>query len=94
MKAKYLKYNYKKILSSIKDSKFYPRRAKKLHIQGAVKIKFLLKKDGSVVIEELISKKRFLKKATKKIIEKASIYFPRPPEDLSIKITLVFKLQD
>lgn len=92
LKAEYLKYNYQKIRTSIQELQYYPRRARKLHIEGEVKVKFLLKKDGSVEIKEIECKKRFLKKATRRTIERASNSFVKPPKDVMIHITLVYRL--
>ena len=94
IKAKYINLNLKKITSAINDAKFYPYRARKLHIEGDVKVRFLLRKDGSIKIEQIKTVKRFLKKASAKIIKNASSDFPKPPENIQISVTIVFKLDE
>ena len=94
IKAKYINLNLKKITSAINNAKFYPYRARKLHIEGDVKVRFLLRKDGSIKIEQVKAGKRFLKKASVKIIKNASSDFPKPPENIQISITIVFKLDE
>ena len=93
IEKEYIKLNLSKIISCINDEKFYPRRARRLHIEGVVKVKFLLKKDGSILIKKVICNKRFLKKATQKIIKRASKYFPKPPTDIMISVPIEFKLE-
>jgi len=90
----YLNLNFSKIVSAINEAKFYPRRARRLHIEGIVKIKFLLKCNKSVKIISVHCQKRFLKKATIKIIKDASSEFPKPPKDIEISVPIEFKLRD
>ncbi|NPA73632.1 MAG: TonB family protein [Epsilonproteobacteria bacterium] len=93
-KQQYLKVNFSKIASAINDAKFYPKKARKLHIEGTVKIKFLLKHDKTVKILDVSCNKRFLKKAAIKIIQKASTEFPPPPKDIEINIPIEFRLKN
>ncbi len=92
MHKEFSKLNLSKILASIDDEKFYPRRARKLHIEGIVIIKFLLKKDGSVKILNISSNQKYLKKASIKILNRASKFFPKPSKDTIIKVPIEFRL--
>lgn len=93
-KKEYLQKHYSTILSYIQDEKFYPRGARKLHITGSIVVTFLLKRSGRVVILNASPEKRFLTKAAKEIVLKASRNFPRPPKDMTIRVTLSFTLVD
>ena len=92
IKQKFIKLNTDKIIKAINEEKYYPRIARKRHIEGVVKVSFLLKKDGSVIIKEVKTDKRYLGSAATKTIKKASIYFPKPPEDILFHIPIEFKL--
>ena len=89
----FIKLNYDKIIKAINEAKFYPRKARMLRIEGVVKVKFLLKKDGDIEILSIITNKRFLKKAVKKIIQDASGDFPKPQKDIEITVPIEFRLR-
>ena len=92
IKQKFIKLNTDKIIKAINEEKYYPRIARKRHIEGVVRVSFLLKKDGSVVIKKVETDKKYLGGAAKKTIKKASGYFPKPPEDIVFHIPIEFKL--
>ena len=92
IKQKFIKLNTDKIIKAINEEKYYPRIARKRHIEGVVRVSFLLKKDGSVIIKEVKTDKRYLGSAAKKTIKKASSYFPKPPKDILFHIPIEFKL--
>ncbi len=93
-KSKYIHTNLSKIISAINEAKFYPKKARILHIEGLVKVEFLLRKDKTIKIVSIQTNKRFLKNATIKIIKNASKEFPKPPENINISVPIEFQLRN
>ncbi len=92
IKKKYLRLNFDRILQAINETKFYPRKARMLDIEGSVKVAFTLKKDGKIANIKALTNKRFLKDAAIEIVKNASDKFPKPPKDIRIMITITFTL--
>jgi len=90
----YLEKNIIKIRQLISDNLYYPRSARKRGKVGEVIVKFKLLKDGTVkYIEVVSSKSDILSRAAKKTIQNLSGEFPKPKEDLVIKVPIAYKLK-
>ena len=76
------------ILKNVK----YPRRARKLSIEGVVKVKFKISKSGDVYDIKIISGHKLLQKATIKAITKAADDFPKTNKSIEIIIPIEYKL--
>lgn len=93
-KEKQNKY-YTKIKETINKNKTYPRIAIKRGIEGIVKIKFTISKNGKLLSFEIVEGKRVFKKSIEKAIKSS---FPlTPPKDLltsntSLSLTVDFRL--
>jgi len=78
----------------INNNLYYPRRARKRRLQGEVKVKFKLSVDAEVSgIEVLSSKSDILSRAAIKTLNNLSEKFPKPSEELIIKIPILYKLK-
>lgn len=82
----------------IEQNKKYPKRAKRRHIEGRVKIQFVVTNEGLIKFLKIVkrAKDRDLNKAALNAVRNAAP-FPRPPSDLledalHMEITLVFEL--
>jgi len=92
-KREFINRNYRKIVQAINEAKYYPRIARKRGIEGVVRVKFVLFTNGSVSIREIETSQKYLGKAAKEAIKKASIYFPKPSQDIEFSIAIEFKLE-
>ena len=86
--SKYLKEIRNHILNNVK----YPRRARKLSIEGIVKVKFEILKNGKIHNITIIDGHKLLRKATIKAIKRASDDFPRTNKSIEIIIPIEYKL--
>ena len=86
---------YSKITKAINKNKSYPSKAKKRNIEGDVKVKVTLSKDGRLISYTILNGNRVFKKSIKKAIKKS---FPiKPPKgvfhsNISFSFTLRYKL--
>ena len=74
--------------------KNYPKQARKMRIQGVVKIEFLWKENQSLAELKIIRSSGFslLDKSALESIRKASIFFPSYESDLRIVLPIVYNL--
>lgn len=91
-KKEFLRKHLYEIRALINKNIKYPRRARKLHIEGIVKAKFKLFKNGRLSNISILKGHKFLKKATIKAIKKASYNFPKTLSDIEIIVPIEFKL--
>lgn len=91
-KKEYLEKNLILIRKLITDNIVYPRRAKKLNIQGIVTVKFKITKEGKVEDIIVLDGHNFLQKAAIEAIEEASKSFPKSQNSIEIRIPIEFKL--
>jgi len=90
----YLQTNITKIRQLIKDNLYYPRSARRRGKVGEVIVKFRLLKDATVEdIEVISSKSEILSRAAKKTIINISGDFPKPKEELIIKVPIDYQLK-
>jgi len=92
-KQDYLLLNKSKIYEAIQRAKRYPRLAKKLHIQGVVKVKFTLHPDGSVTNIITSDAHSLLRKSARNTILEASGEFPKPSSKVNISLNIAYKLR-
>ena len=91
-KQEYLDKHLAKIRELINENIIYPKRAKKLNIQGIVTIRFKILEDGNIVEIEVMQGHKFLQKATIEAIQNASKLFPKVKNSIEIQIPIEFKL--
>ena len=90
----YLTKNLLKIRELIQENLYYPRRARKRGIEGVVVIRFKLSSKAIVSdIEIVSSKKEVLSRAAIKTIESLSSKFPKPKEEITLKIPISYTLK-
>lgn len=91
-KKEYLSKHLEKIRSLIHQNITYPKRARKLSIQGVVIVKFKINSNGTVESITIIDGHKFLQKATIRAIQNASKYFPKVTKSIEIQIPIEYKL--
>lgn len=91
-KKEFLDRHLAKIRELINENVIYPKRAKKLNIQGIVTIKFKILEDGNITNIEVLQGHKFLQKATIEAIQNASKLFPKVKNSIEIQIPIEFKL--
>ncbi len=93
LSQKYINNHQDEISKLIDDNLYYPRKARKRKITGMVKVKFNLSKNSVVSnIEVLSSHSEILSRAATKTIQNLSKKFPKPSENLTIKVPILFQL--
>jgi len=92
VRENYLNQHLAQIRSYINKNVKYPKRARIMHIQDVVRVKFTLLKNGKVTNIMILSGNRHLQKATIQAVENASSFFPRVSKDIVIIIPIEYKL--
>lgn len=92
VKKEYLSKNLSLIRKYIKQNVHYPKIAKRLNIQGVVKVKFTLHTNGVVDNIVILSGHNRLKKSTINAVKDASSSFPRVKKDITIELPIEYKL--
>ncbi|XPV70155.1 MAG: energy transducer TonB [Halarcobacter sp.] len=88
----YLEKHLKEIVKLIQQNIKYPKRAKRLNIQGEVIVEFKLLNTGEVINIKAIDGHRFLIKSSIKAIINASKDFPKVNKTIKIKVPISYKL--
>ncbi|CAA6807416.1 MAG: Unknown protein [uncultured Campylobacterales bacterium] len=89
----YININQNEIFQAIKKVQKYPRMAKKMKIEGRVKVSFRLLKNSNIQDIKIVkSAHNILNKDAIKTIKMASLFFPSPKEDLTLVIPIVYRL--
>ncbi|ADG93508.1 TonB family protein [Arcobacter nitrofigilis DSM 7299] len=88
----FLNENLKKIVILIQKNIKYPKRAKRLNIQGKVMVKFKILTNGEIREIESISGHSLLIKSSIEAIEKASKEFPKVKKEIVIKVPIQYTL--
>jgi len=89
----YINNNLNEISSLIKENLYYPRRARKRGVQGVILVKFFLHKDATVSnVKILSSSSEILSRAAIKTITELSGKFPKPEEELTLKVPINYTL--
>jgi len=88
----FLDEHLQKIVQLIQKNVIYPKRAKRLNIQGKVFVLFKISINGEITELKGISGHRLLIKSALKAIEKASRTFPKVKKEITIKVPIQYKL--
>lgn len=91
-KQEFLNKHLSQIRNLINENIKYPKRARKLKIQGLVTVKFKILKDGKLGEIQIIDGNKFLRKSTIEAIKRAASNFPKTTTDIEIKIPIAYKL--
>ncbi len=91
-KKAFLRRNLALIKKHIQSQIKYSKRARRMNIQGDVRVRFLLKKDGTVINIVALEGHRLLRKSTIKAINEASKYFPSVQKNITITIPIQYRL--
>lgn len=82
----------KEIQKAIQQAQFYPRQAKKMRMQGTVKVEFLWKENKTLADLKIIESSGYdlLDKSALESIRKASLNFPHYNGDLRITLPIIY----
>ena len=90
---KYRLHNVETIRKLIAENLYYPRKARKRHIEGIVNVRFRLTQSGKITdIQILSNSPKILSKAAITTLENIEELFPHPDEDMMITIPIVYKI--
>ena len=90
----YVDENLKKIVTLLQENLYYPRRARRRGLEGDVVVKFKLSQNAVVSsIEVVSSQSDILSRGAIKTIENLSTIFPKPKEELLLKVPISYKLK-
>ena len=82
-----------KIIALLQENLYYPRRARKMGIEGRVFISFKLLINQNITdIKVLESTHDILSRAARRTLENLQGKLPQPNEDLTLKIPIIYKL--
>jgi protein TonB len=94
-KTSYLQENQFQIQNLLQENLYYPRRARKRGIEGEVVVHFHLNTQAIVSdIKILHSPSEILSRGAQRTLEDLSGVFPKPTEDLDIKVPIIYKLYE
>ncbi|MBM0637261.1 energy transducer TonB [Campylobacter sp. VicNov18] len=84
----------KQIQQAIQQAQIYPKQARKMRMQGIVKVEFLWTKNKGLKDLKIIQSSGYdlLDKSALKSIRKASLYFPYYENDLKIILPIAYEL--
>ena len=88
----FLDEHLQKIVQLIQKNVIYPKRARKLNIQGKVFVLFKILTNGEIEELKAISGHRLLIKSAIKAIEEASKEFPKVEKEITIKVPIQYTL--
>ena len=90
----YVKAHISEIMALLRKNLYYPRMARKRHMQGKVMVRFELLTDGSIRnITILEAKRELLGKAAVMTIERLAGKFPLPSETLVLHVPIMYQLK-
>jgi len=93
-KEQYIKSNISEIMGLLRKHLYYPRMARKRHIEGKVVVEFELLIDGSIQNIKIIEAHReILGRAAVTTIERLEGKLPKPSEKLLLKVPIMYKLK-
>ena len=91
---RYIKAHIETIMGLLRKNLYYPKMARRRHIEGKVMVRFTLKVDGSLSdIEILTADKRILADAAIETIERLRGKFPLPSEFLVLDVPIYYSLR-
>jgi len=89
----YLQKHFSEIDRLLRENLYYPKSARRRGISGKVVVRFKLLKDATVQnVEVVSSKNNILGRSAVKTIQKLSGKFPKPKEDIIIKVPIGYRL--
>ncbi|PHO10949.1 hypothetical protein CPG37_00440 [Malaciobacter canalis] len=88
----YIDKNLLLIRKLIQENIVYSKRAKRFNIQGVVKVKFKISKNGKINKIDILKGHRLLRKSTLEAIKRASKNFPKVPKSLIITLPIEYRL--
>jgi len=89
----YVKENLAEIIELLRENLYYPRRARKRGIEGEVILKFKLATTAEVSDVKVVSSKSdILSRGAIRTVEDLSFKFPKPSEELDLKVPIFYKL--
>jgi periplasmic protein TonB len=88
----YLDKHLSQIRNLINKNVHYPKRARKLSIEGIVVVKFKINENGSIENIAILEGHKFLQNATIEAIQEASKSFPKTNKSIEIQIPIEYKL--
>jgi periplasmic protein TonB len=91
-KKVYLDKHLAQIRKLINQNIKYPKRARKLSIEGIVLVKFKINENGSIENITILEGHKFLQNATIEAIQEASKSFPKTNKSIEIQIPIEYKL--
>ena len=91
-KKAYLDENLVRIRNLINQNVKYPKRARKLSIEGIVTVKFKILENGTIENLIIIDGHKFLQEATIEAIQEASKNFPKANTSIEIQIPIEYKI--
>ena len=90
----YIKSNISEIMGLLRKHLYYPRMARKRHIEGKVVVEFELLVDGSIQNIRVIEAHRdILGRAAVTTIERLEGKLPKPSEKLLLTVPIMYKLK-
>jgi len=90
----YIKAHISEIMALLRKNLYYPRMARKRHMEGKVVVRFELQKDGSIVNIVIIEAEReLLGRAAVTTIERLEGKFPKPQETLLLHVPIMYRLK-
>lgn len=92
IKKEYFDKYFHVIRQEIQENIVYSKRAKRFNIQGVVKVKFKISKNGMIDKIDILKGHRLLRKSTIEAIKKASKNFPKVPKSLIITLPIEYRL--
>ena len=90
----YIKAHISEIMALLRKNLYYPRMARKRHMEGKVVVNFTLMKDGSIKNIVIVSAERdLLGRAAVTTIERLEGKFPKPSEELLLDVPIMYRLK-
>ena len=90
----YVKSNISEIMSLLREYLYYPRMARKRHIEGKVVVEFELLVDGSIENIKVIEAHRdILGRAAVTTVERLQGKLPKPSETLLLRVPIMYRLK-
>ena len=91
--SRYISKNISIIRKLIAENLYYPRKARRRHIEGTVKVRFTLTQDGKISEMQIISNSpKILSKAAVTTLQDIEDLLPHPDEEITITLPIVYKI--
>jgi len=80
------------LLAHIERNKYYPRAARRRHVEGRVRVAFMLLDDGRIMDIKVDSGPGLLRSAARHTLERA-VPMPRPPDDVDCPLAVRYEMR-